>query len=262
MNVRRADDRIAPPDHWLLLRGLARHQKHWTGFDATFAERLGTRVHHLDLPGFGTEHAREPPLTVVETMEDVRRRWLDLKRTHEGAWGLLAISLGGMVAMAWSTAYPDDFAGQVILNSSAKNLGSPFERMGASALGRVVRAMLTRDRLTRERLILAATSTRTEEHVAMAVASAELDAFAPMSVRHALRQIAAAGRFEAPSSFATPTLLLAAERDILANKICSERLAERTGAPLEINPISGHDLPRDDPEWICERVAAWLRPAG
>lgn len=259
VRVRRADDRIDPPDHWLLLRGLARHQKHWAGFDATFAEALGVEVHHLDLPGFGTEHRRAPPLSVVDTMEDVRTRWLDLKREHEGAWGLMSISLGGMVAMAWSASHPDDFAGQVIINSSAKNLGTPFERMGIGAFGNVVKAMLVRDPVRREALILAATSTRTAEHAAMAEASAALDAFAPMSVRHALRQLAAATRFDAPDAMHTPTLLLAAKADALANAVCSHRLASRTGAPVYVNPISGHDLPRDDPGWIVERVRSWLR---
>ena len=144
------------------------------------------------------------------------------------------------------------------MNSSAKNLGHPFERMGMGALSCVVRAMLVRDPVRRERLILEATSIRIDEHEAMAEASAALDAFAPMSVKHALRQLAAATRFDAPDGLHTPTLLLAAERDRLANRICSERFAAKIGAPLEINPIAGHDLPRDDPEWICTHATRWF----
>lgn len=253
-----ATDRIPKPEHFLLLRGLARHQKHWGGFDEKLAADLDVTVHHLDLPGFGTEHLRPPPLTVPATMEDVRDRWLELKAQHEGSWGLMAISLGGMIAMAWSDAHPHDFAGQVIMNSSAKNLGKPWERMGTGALGKVLRAMTTRSAVRRERLILAATSIRTDEHEAMADASAKLDEFAPLSVKHALRQITAATRFDAPVAFETPTLLLAAEQDQLANQICSQRLAERTGAPLEVCPASGHDLPRDAPDWIIDQLRAWL----
>ena len=38
--------------NWLLLRGLAREQRHWEDFPAILERTLpGTRVHRLDLPG-------------------------------------------------------------------------------------------------------------------------------------------------------------------------------------------------------------------
>ena len=66
-------------------------------------------MHALDLPGFGTEHARGSPSTAAGIAEDVRARWLALRETNPGPWGLLGMSLGGMVTMAWCRAHPRDF---------------------------------------------------------------------------------------------------------------------------------------------------------
>src|SRR5205814_3692341 len=67
------------PDAWLLLRGLAREQRHWGAFlPALQAALPDARVHCLDLPGAGTEHARTSPANARSIAEDVRQRWLAL----------------------------------------------------------------------------------------------------------------------------------------------------------------------------------------
>src|SRR5438552_440235 len=96
-------------ERWLLLRGLAREQRHWGRFRPELSARLppGAEIHCLDLPGTGTEHLRGSPANIAAIAEDVRERWLGLR--GEGPWGLLAVSLGGMVAMEWCAAHPADF---------------------------------------------------------------------------------------------------------------------------------------------------------
>ena len=87
---------------WLMLRGMAREQRHWGRFpEALRASLGGDRLHCLDLPGTGTEHARGTPASIRGIKDDVRARWLQLKAQQPGPWGLIAISLGGMVAMRW-----------------------------------------------------------------------------------------------------------------------------------------------------------------
>ncbi|HEY8086659.1 MAG TPA: alpha/beta hydrolase, partial [Polyangiaceae bacterium] len=110
--------------NWLFLRGLSREQRHWGSFPALFkrvvpASGAPTRVWCLDLPGTGTEHERPSPRTIEGIMEDLRARWVALREAEPAPWGLLAMSLGGMVAMAWCDAHPGDFARLVLASTSA-----------------------------------------------------------------------------------------------------------------------------------------------
>ena len=88
--------------NWLLLRGLAREQRHWGRFpDALRSQLPDDQVFCLDLPGTGTEHQRKSPLEIAGIARDVRARFAGLRAQHPGPWRLLAVSLGGMVAMQW-----------------------------------------------------------------------------------------------------------------------------------------------------------------
>src|SRR4051812_21219811 len=114
-----------PRPRWLLLRGLAREQRHWGAFPSALArtcdDARGADIHCLDLPGTGTEFARRSPSSIRGIVADLRRRWLALDG-HDGPAHLLAVSLGGMVAMQWCADHPDDFAGVVLVNTSAADL--------------------------------------------------------------------------------------------------------------------------------------------
>ena len=90
---------VAPPMNWLLLRGLARDQRHWMDFGKIFEERLsGSRVFMLDMPGMGDQNKRPSPLTIPGIVDDLRHRWKQLDYDFGGPWGILAVSLGGTAA--------------------------------------------------------------------------------------------------------------------------------------------------------------------
>ena len=60
--------------NWLLLRGLAREQRHWGRFPALLSAKLpGDRVFCLDLPGTGTEHRRKSPASIAAIPVGLRR---------------------------------------------------------------------------------------------------------------------------------------------------------------------------------------------
>ncbi len=249
--------------HWLLLRGLAREQRHWGGFAEILTRATkGDSVHRLDLPGAGTEHLRDSPLTVGAIADDVRARWLPLRAQHAGPWGVLGISLGGMVALAWCGAWPGDFERLVVGNSSAGDLNVPWQRMRLDVFGGVLQSLGDRSPEGRERRVLAMTTRLCTDVDARAREWAGYMLDRPMRRANVGRQILAALRFRAPARIGQPMLVLSGARDALADPRCSRAIAARYGARLEVHPAAGHDLSTDAPEWLAERVREWTGEGG
>lgn len=247
--------------NWLFLRGLAREQRHWGDFPARFERNVpGARVRCLDLPGAGTEHRRASPASVEAIMEDVRARWLALRDASEGPWGLLAMSLGGMVAMAWCEAHPEDFARVVLASTSSGELSRPWRRFAPGILPGALRAFAERDPVRREANILRITTGVADGLDDVARDWARHGEDRRMRRANVVRQLRAAAAFRAPHELATPALVLAGAGDRLAHPSCARLLASQLRAPLAIHPQAGHELALDAPQWVCEQVAAWVAP--
>jgi pimeloyl-ACP methyl ester carboxylesterase len=236
--------------NWLLLRGLVRERRHWGDFPARLAARTGGEVVALDLPGVGTERGRPAPTTIAETGADLRARF----PRGEGAWGIFAPSLGGMIALAWAAAHPEDFARVAVCNTSARDLAGPLRRFSPAAVGTVLRGVWVSG-AAREAEILALVS-NTERGRAHAEAFAAYAEEAPIGVDVLARQLFAASRATAPASLSVPLLVLCSDGDRLCDPAASRTLAARLGAPLAVHPTAGHDLPLDDPDWVIERLTS------
>jgi pimeloyl-ACP methyl ester carboxylesterase len=244
------------PTGWLLLRGLSREQRHWWSFPERFAEATGARMACLDLPGFGTEHARRSPASIAAITDDLRRRF-DAERGGE-RWGILGISLGGMVALDWCARHADDFAACVTVNTSARP-SSPLARFRPAGL-RAVLGTLIADALAKERAVLRVTSeARGERLEQIAEQHARWTAERPPSRASVALQLRAAMRFSAPERVHAPVLVLASTTDRLVSHQCSARIAERVGARFVTCDRGGHDLALDEPEWICSQITVWIR---
>ena len=139
---------------WILLRGLVREQAHWDDFPERFAHALGSghRIVCLDLPGNGQLHAQTSPAR-VDAMVDAARQQVR-ERGIRGPLRLVALSLGGMVAVQWLCNHPDEIEAVALINSSASRL-SPFSRrlrpMNYASI--VFQGLLSRDRSRRPRMI-------------------------------------------------------------------------------------------------------------
>ncbi|OGQ13230.1 MAG: hypothetical protein A2138_11485 [Deltaproteobacteria bacterium RBG_16_71_12] len=243
---------------WILLRGLAREQRHFGDFPVAFAARVpNARVTTLDLPGFGDQAARPSPLGVDAIVDDLRARAF-AGAPRRGPRGILALSLGGMVALTWATRHPDDFARVVVVNTSSADLSPPWQRFSPAVALRLPR-LLAAAPLARERAILAVTSNRApaDNEPVAARWAAWFDEVRPARV-NVLRQLVAAARCRRPGRVAAPVLVLASRADRLVSWRCSERLAHALGAELRVHDAGGHDLSLDAPDWICDQVARWM----
>jgi pimeloyl-[acyl-carrier protein] methyl ester esterase len=84
---------------WILLRGLVREARHWEGFPARLAEALGEPARALDLPGNGELWREASPVSIDAMVESLREQLQ--AQESPGPYRVLAISLGGMVALGW-----------------------------------------------------------------------------------------------------------------------------------------------------------------
>ncbi|MEM1167014.1 MAG: alpha/beta hydrolase [Planctomycetota bacterium] len=251
---------------WLLIRGLGRLCAHWHDFPQIMREQGGaSEAICLNLPGFGEASNRATPVCVPRTTDDLRARWLERCEqagTTGEPWGVLGLSLGGMVALDWLERFPGEFACGVVVNTSIGASSHPFERMTPTALLAGAKSVVAGSVRTRERRVLDLTSGKpdaaAEKYLDDREAIAKANPIAPLPF---VRQLLAAARYPGPTpgAITTPCLVVVAEGDKLASPRCSERLAERLGMPIERHPWAGHDFNLDDPVWLAERAREWAR---
>lgn len=251
---------------WILLRGLMREQRHWGRFPGQLAQALsalpGTdapRIITPDLPGNGVHHRLHSPATVAAMADfcrdDLRARGL------APPYALLALSLGGMAAVSWTSRYPDEVERAVLVNTSMRPYSRFHQRLRWRNYPAIVRTLWDGSIAAQESLILQLTSRHgtADERAGLLRRWLAFQHEAPVMRANALRQLWAAARFRAPAQRPpVPLLLLSSAGDQLVDPRCSQTLAQAWGAPLAVHPDAGHDLPLDDGDWVAQQVAQWL----
>ena len=247
---------------WLLLRGLIRESRHWLDFPEYFAANVkspdgaDTAVISCDLPGFGTENDGVVPATVPEFVDDMRARLKSQLEPGERI-GLCAVSLGGMVGLSWLSRFPDDFSCAVIINSSLGDVSPLWQRMQLRNWPNIFRAPFM-SAPTRERMLLGMTRHQGDLDID-ARRYSDIATLTPPKPAHAVSQLRAAIKMKSPTSVSVPTWVLASTGDNLVSYKCSEAIAARLSLPLRLHEgtgsaAAGHDLPLDQPGWVCDRV--------
>lgn len=250
---------------WILLRGLTRERAHWGTFAPAFERALpGAQVVALDLPGNGLLHRERSPATVRGMVECCRAQ-LSAQGLRP-PFGMLAMSLGAMVATEWSRVAPGELARCVLVNTSLRPFSPFYQRLSPASYLAVLRCALpwsTPQAI--ERTVLRMTSNLPQAHLAVVDDWVAVRRHRPVGPGNAVRQLLAAARYTAPASAppgGTPVssrvLLLASQNDRLVSSRCSQAIAQAWHAPLRMHPFAGHDLPLDDPQWVIGQVLDWL----
>lgn len=243
---------------WILLRGLTRQKGHWGDFVEQFqVTQPKSRVIALDMPGNGKLNQQISPWTVPEMVEHCRVQLA--MRKIAPPYHVLGMSLGAMVTLAWTQAYPHEIAAQVLINTSMRPFSSTFQRLRPANYAALIKLMVWgAPPIAWERTILQITSNRANESVLPQWLA--LRQKNPVSGSNALRQLVAAARFRARvESPQVPTLILASQYDRLVSVECSKSLARHWQCALHLHPSAGHDLPLDDGPWVANQVRDWLR---
>lgn len=244
--------------NWLLLRGLMREADHWGDFPKDLEAQKGVdRVVCLDLPGVGTESSRLFIPSIKQAVEDLRSRFKILQQDKgDEEWGILGISLGGMIAMQWAHDYPHDFKKIVVMNSSSKE--SPvWKRLTVPSIAVAFECFLEKDLVKREKKIIDMVSNLRKNDLKLIDSWIKIAQKNDFSKLTAANQITAASLFKLPKKINTPMLVLTSRADRMVSYECSKYISERFKAPIKIHPSAGHDIAIDDSKWVTEQIINW-----
>lgn len=243
---------------WILLRGLGREARHWGEFPQTLRDALhGVKVLTPDLPGNGLRWRETSASSIAGQCDSLRAALTDV--LAQGAVNVLAISLGGMVAIDWAHRYPQEVARLALVNTSLASVAPFWRRLRWRNYPALLSLPLQRT-AARERRILQLTSNLPARRAAALPHWLTWQHGAPVSRGNLLRQLYAAGSYRAPARWpACPALILASEQDRLVDPYCSARLASLTGWPIVQHGEAGHDIPLDDPQWLALQIAQWCK---
>lgn len=257
------------PMTWILLRGLTREARHWGGFPRQLelllqsASTDSAQVLALDLPGNGAFYREASPWS-VRGMVAFARQQLQA-RSYRPPYSLVAMSLGGMVAVHWAQQYPQEVARLVLINTSLRPFSGITERLRP---GNWLRLALLAARWQGpespdyiEQVIHQLTCQHMASRDADLAAWIRIRRDAPVSIANAGRQFWAAARFTSAKPPHCPVLVLSSRGDRLVDPQCSARLAHAWNAAHHEHPWAGHDLPHDDPDWVCQHLTRWLKDA-
>lgn len=235
-----------------LLRGLGRESGHW---DAEFLELMKSNfdVALLDYPGCGPFYKESFPSSSADLLAY-------LNKQIEAPVFLVAVSLGGMVALQWAEKFPENFLGMVLINSSASDLSPFYKRlMPTAVLGLLKAASHGRAPQTAEQFIVELVSNNKSKHRTTIEQWTKIARQRPTQLKNVLRQLYMASRFKSPQApLKMPLQILASKKDRLADPSCSESLAKKYNAPIAMHSTGGHDLMIDDPHWVAEQIQLFI----
>lgn len=240
---------MTAPQNIVLIRGLLRDARHW----GTFKNCLQSQFPHAtiftpDIPGNGHLYQQTSPACIPD-MTDALRQQVSMP----GPFKLIALSMGGMIAIDWMTRYPDEITDAVLVNTSVRPISPFYQRMRWTIYPAIIRMML-RSGQQREAHILALTSNRHADNATLLSTWQTWQQACPVSTYSALNQLYAAARFSVTSKPKQPTLIISSKGDRLVSAKCSQQLAQSWQTKHIQHETAGHDLPLDEPIWLADVI--------
>lgn len=235
--------------NWVLIRGLIRGSFHWHQFPEKLSRAFpNDKIHLFDLPGNGRRHSEVSPISIDEYTDDIRFQSRRLENIH-----VIAISLGGMIAIDWLCHHPKEVQAAFIMNTSLGDTGPFYKRLSFTAYPKIVKSFLA-DVPAREQLILDLTSNNLKIHDEVLREYIALSEKFPVERANFFRQMLAAGksRFDSRLESYKNVHFIASLNDRLVDSQNTMNLCKKMQKAPTIHPWAGHDLTLDDPDFMVK----------
>ncbi len=243
-------------EHFVLIRGLLREARHWGEFTGSLQQQFPrATISTPDIPGNGQLHQATSPQTIAEMTEALR-----LQVNTSQPLRLIALSMGGMIAIDWMTRYPDEVEAAVLINTSARPLSPFYHRLCWTVYLQVIQMML-HSAAQKEADILSLTSNRHQYDSRLLESWRQWQQQNPVSTVSARNQFLAAVKFSVTDKPQQPILVVTSRADRLVDYRCSRKLAQTWETGYVQHETAGHDLPLDEPEWLAQVIKQWFDSA-
>ena len=240
-------------EHFVLIRGLLREARHWGEFTGSLQQQFPhAMISTPDIPGNGQLHQATSPKTIAEMTEALREQI----NTNQPL-RLIALSMGGMIAMDWMTRYPDEVEAAILINTSARPLSPFYHRLRWTVYPQVLK-MIFHSAAQKEADILSLTSNRHPHDNKLLESWQQWQQQNPVSKASARNQFLAAAKFSITDKPQQPILIVTSQADRLVDYRCSLKLAKIWETGYLQHETAGHDLPLDEPEWLAGAIKQWF----
>lgn len=239
-----------PPQHWVLIRGLVRSRYHWGDFPQELKTELRCQnVYCVELKGNGELCQESTPGMIEEAIDDLRKQLpADLQ-----SFGLLGISLGGMLATKWAQLFPEEVSHLVLVNSSS-NLSPFYERLRPVQYPGLLRSLVSRSVRKKEQFILLATSNDAHQRAKLLDRYTDFHNRYQVSLKNFLTQLNLAKQTDFSNVPLMKKLVLASTADRLVSYKCSQAIAQKWKCLVLLHNNAGHDLTLDDSKWVIHAI--------
>lgn len=229
----------------LLIRGLFRGRYHWGNFPEELQQTLrGKKVVSFDIPGNGFLNFDRSPKSIEGMVESIRSQ-----RLSKGKVSVVAISMGGMIGLKWAEMYPEEIETLICINTTSKGASPFYQRLLPRNYFRLAVSLFSNP-FKRELYIHQMVSNRSV-NVNTVNKWACFSKLYPTKKCNFFRQLIAAQKYRA-SKPRCQVFFISSKKDNLVSYKATRELATLWGLPLIINHHDGHDIPLDNPVWLCE----------
>lgn len=236
--------------NWVLIRGLVRSQYHWKDFPARLEQSAPhVKVHLVEIAGNGFLHQYDTPTDIIEAVEMLEAQLPE----HLENYGLIGISLGGMLATKWAQIKPERVQQLVLINSSS-GLSPFYHRLRPKNYSAILSSLIGPSFEKKEEMILSMTVNQEEIWRRQLAENTEFLKQHPVRTRNFINQLLLTTQVNFEDVPACSKLVLNSNADRLVHPSCSERIAEAWGCPLITHQSAGHDLSLDDAEWVIQKI--------
>ncbi len=244
------------------LRGLARGNVHWGDFsDILKRQNNNSLFIPLEMAGNGERAIETSSMNPEDVIKDLRQQCKNRVKAlgfdDNVKVNLVALSLGGMIALKWAELFPEEVENVFVVNSSLKQLSPLSERLLPRNYLKIVKMILFDDIREREEGILRITSnyySLTKSHLPQFISSEKTHSF---RVINFFRQLILAFRIRISIPLAARVIIVCSQNDRLVSAKCSQAIAKVFNCEIHINNYAGHDLPLDDGEWLSQLIVKY-----